>query len=189
MFQDIHARLVTSALATALLAIFPAAPTTPLAGIEMRASQMCSSIIIGTVALPIATSLAIRKEVLAGRDILADPDCADRGVHAVDMTAQLMFAVEAIRMICAQAAVCLWSRGSSHRGLGDSGDLLCRAVCRGDAKHLVGVELGHAALRGLDFWSNGTCGLSDLLFGAARGARALCRQVIAVDGVGRFHLH
>lgn len=47
----------------------------------------------------------------------------------------------------------------------------------------MGVDLGHAAFDGLDFWSNRARGLGDLLFSATRRAGALCCQVIAVDGV------
>ena len=145
----------------------------------MRAAQMRSGIIIGAVALPIATSLAVCEEVLARRDIDADPDRADGSVHALDVAAELVLAVEPIRMVRADAAVCLWSRGSAHGGLGDRGDFLCCAVCGGDADHLVVIDLGHAAGDRLDLWSNAARGLGDLLFGASHSPGAL----LAVDAV------
>jgi len=136
----------------------------------MRAAQMRRSIIIGAVALPISTSLAIRKEVLARRDVVADPDCADGSVHPLLMAAQLVLAVETVGVICADAAICLWSLGSPHGDLWDGGDFFRCAICGRDAQHLMRVDLGHAGVDGLDLWSNGARSLGDQFFGAARGA-------------------
>lgn len=47
----------------------------------------------------------------------------------------------------------------------------------------MGVDLGHAVLDGLGFWSNRARGLGDLLFSTTRRAGVMCCQVIAVDGV------
>ena len=137
MLQNLHGRMIPAALATALLAVFPATTPTSLARIEVGTTQMSSRVVVGSVALAVATGLAVGQEGLVGRDVNTDPHFADHRVHPFNMTAQLMLAVEAIRLVIAHVAVRLGTRRARNRGLGNGSHLLGSSIRGGNADHFV----------------------------------------------------
>jgi hypothetical protein len=120
--------MISTALTTAFLAVFATTAAAALAWVEMRAAKMGCGVIVCPVPFTVAASFAVREETFVGRDIYANPDLADGRVDAVDVSAQFVLAVEALWLVVADMAVCLYPGWALDRGFRDGGDFFGCAV-------------------------------------------------------------
>jgi hypothetical protein len=136
--QDVHRWVITSTLAASPFAVFLATTTASLlAGVEVSTAEMGGSVVVGAIAFAAAACFAVCEELAIGRDVATDPHLSEGGMGSLDMSAELMFSVEAVRLLVAVRAIRFLSRRAMDRCLWDGGNLARGAVFLGNSDFLA----------------------------------------------------
>ena len=129
VLEEIHGWDGATTHAAPALALLPAAAASILARIEVCATQVRSSVVVGAVGLASAARFAIGEELAVSRGIFADPHSAEMLVVTLDVAAQFVVAVKALRLIIAELAEGCLAWWLLTDGAGDFGFVLYSTVC------------------------------------------------------------